>query len=381
VSAAGSSREPRVVHTVPALFGPKGTVGGAERYALELARNMAKRVPTTLLTFGDDAREERMGDLRIQVLRRQWRVRGQEHNPFGLALVPAVAHADVIHCHQQRVVASSVAAAVGRLRRRRVFVSDLGGGGWDISAYVSTDRWYHGHLHISEYSRRIYRHQGKPWAHVIYGGVDADTFRPAPRAATSLGRRVVYVGRLMPHKGVNDLVEAVPPDMPLELIGRPYHERFVGDLHRLAEGKDVLFRHDCDEAALVAAYQQAACVVLPSVYRTMYGDQTLIPELLGQTLLEGMACGIPAICTDVASMPEVVEDGVTGFVVPPNDPLALRAKLRWLADHPDEASAMGRAGRQRVLDRFHWGRVVEHCLEIYGASTHGSAGKKTSKKK
>ena len=52
-----------------------------------------------------------------------------------------------------------------------------------------------------------------------------------------------------------------------------------------------------------------------------------MPELLGQTLIEGMACGTPAICTDVASMPEVVEDGVTGFVVPPNDPAYLGAKL------------------------------------------------------
>ena len=49
--------------------------------------------------------------------------------------------------------------------------------------------------------------------------------------------------------------------------------------------------------------------MLPSVYRTSIGTETAVPELLGQTLLEGMACEAPAICTDVASLPEIVEDG------------------------------------------------------------------------
>src|ERR1019366_2043454 len=107
------------------------------------------------------------------------------------------------------------------------------------------------------------------------------------------------------------------------------------------------------------------CVVLPSVYRSTYGDHSKVPELLGQTLLEGMACGVPVICTAVASMPEVVEDGVTGFIVPPNDPAALRARLMWLVAHPKDAAKMGDAGRRRVLSRFTWEGVVERCLAIY----------------
>jgi glycosyltransferase involved in cell wall biosynthesis len=64
-------------------------------------------------------------------------------------------------------------------------------------------------------------------------------------------------------------------------------------------------------------------------------------------------------------MPEVVEDGVTGFVVPPNDPAALRGRIAWLRDRPDEARAMGQAGRRRVLAHFTWPRVVERCLHAY----------------
>jgi glycosyltransferase involved in cell wall biosynthesis len=97
----------------------------------------------------------------------------------------------------------------------------------------------------------------------------------------------------------------------------------------------------------------------------MYGVHTCVPELLGQTLLEGMACGAPGLCTAVASLPEVVENGVTGFVVPPNDSAALSERLCWLRDHPQRAVEMGAAGRRRVLERFTWPAVVKRCLTIY----------------
>jgi glycosyltransferase involved in cell wall biosynthesis len=133
----------------------------------------------------------------------------------------------------------------------------------------------------------------------------------------------------------------------------------------LAAGKNVEFHCDFNDADLVNAYRTASCVVLPSVYRTMYGEESRVPELLGQTLLEGMSCGIPAICTNVASMPEIVEDGVTGFVVPPNDPMALGEKLIWIHQNSERAQSMGAAARNAVLQRFTWGKVVERCLDIY----------------
>lgn len=354
-----------VLHVLPRLFGHQdGVVGGAERYALELARHMANEVPTSLVCFGNEQeRHETMGQLKIHVIDRPWQVRQQPNNPMALRLLRDLRQASVVHCHQQHILASSFAAAVCRLSGRKVFVSDLGGGGWDISAYVSTDRWYHGHLHISEYSRSVFGHAGQPWAHVILGGVDTVRFSPGPQ---SMPRpRVLFAGRLMPHKGINDLINALPPGLELEVIGQPYDQRFVNDLKRMSQDKPVVFRYDCSDDALVEAYRSALCVVLPSVYRTMYGVESKVPELLGQTLLEGMACGAPAICTNVASMPEVVEDGVTGFVVPPNDPGALGEKLVWLRDHPDQARAMGEAGRARVLQLFTWRAVVRRCLQIY----------------
>ena len=362
----GQQFRPRVLHIVPALFGSQGVLGGAERYALELARYMAEVTPTRLLTFGAEARNERIGNLAIRVIGGAWQVEGRASNPVSSAIVGEVLKANVVHCHQQHILGSNLAALVARISGRKVFVTDLGGGGWDISGYISTDRWYNGHLHISEYSRRVFGQEGKPWSHVILGGIDTEKFSPC--SSVPCDGSVVFVGRLLPHKGINYLVQGLPPDVPLKVIGQCMDERYLRDLQKLASGKRVTFQHDATDDDIVLAYRSALCVVLPSVYRHVYGEETKVPELLGQTLLEGMACGAPGICTDVASMPEIIEDERSGFIVPPNDPSAICQKIVWLRDHPDTVAQMGSAARQRVLDKFTWPTVVQRCMEIYSRS-------------
>jgi glycosyltransferase involved in cell wall biosynthesis len=353
----------RVLHLAPALFGPSGVVGGAERYALELARHMADRVPTRLVTFGARAEQKQEGNLAIRVLANTWHVRGQASNPLSASIIQEMLNADVVHCHQRHIMMSTVAAAAGRLTGRRVFVTELGGGGWDISAYVSTDRWFHGHLHISEYSRNVYGHAGKSWARVILGGVDSNRFFPdpaTPRSATPL-----FVGRMLPHKGIADLIAALPDHMALNIVGPRNGTGNIDLLTAQAGDKSVRFWHDIDDRMLVDAYRRALCLVLPSVYRFGHGEETKVPELLGQTMLEAMACGTPVICTRVASMPEVVAEGQTGFIVEPGDRRALGDRLRWLAAHPHEAAVMGAEGRRAVLERFQWTQVVQRCLDAY----------------
>ncbi len=356
---------PRVLHLVPALFGPDGVVGGAERYSLELARHMAKVVPTRLATFGDEAEEREIGGLGVRVISRAWHVRRQQSNPWSAEIFREIVQADVVHCHQQHVLMSSTAAAFCRMTGRPVFATDLGGGGWDISAYTSTDGWFDGHLHISEYSRNVFGHDGNRRARIILGGVDTEKF--TPDAGIARTGRVLFVGRLLPHKGVADLIAGLPAGMHLDLIGPATHAAHLEYLKQCAAGKLVSFRHGCDDAELIDAYRKALCTVLPSVYRTPDGAETKVPELLGQTLLESMACGTPVICTRVASMPEIVEDGRTGFVVEPGDYRAMHERLEWLAAHPAEALAMGAAGRATVVARFQWSQVVRRCLDAYAA--------------
>ena len=356
----------RVVHVVPAMFSTTdGIVGGAERYVHELARHMAEATNTTLLTFGNEDRTETCGPLRIRVLGHSHFVRGQRSNPISAGLLGELRKADTIHCHQQHVVASSVSAVFGRLTGKPVFVTDLGGGGWDISGYVSTDSWYRGHLHISEYSRRIFGHAESPRARVILGGVDTKKF--SPDASVVRDGSILFVGRLAPHKGIDMLIESMPADVRLDVIGRPFDDTYLRHLYVLSEGKSVVWHHDCDDVALVNAYRRASCVVLPSVHESAWSKRTEVPELLGQTLLEAMACGAPVVCTDVASMPEIVLDGDCGTIVPPNDLPALGNAVRRIAHDRELGTRLGSAGRRRALELFTWQSVVDRCLAAYAA--------------
>jgi glycosyltransferase involved in cell wall biosynthesis len=352
----------KILHIVPALFGaPDGTLGGAERYALELARNMSRHTETRLLAFGASDRRERADQLDIRVIGGSRFIRDQRQNPFNLRILPEILWADVIHVHQRHILTATLSALVGRFTGRKVFVTDLGGGGWDISAYVNTDRWFDGHLHISEYSRRIAGHQGLNRARVIYGGVDAARFKPSKAE----GGALLFVGRVIPHKGVDVLIAALPEAVELRIVGPESEQDYSRLLRAASVGKRVRFLGAVNDEELPGIYQGAFAIVLPSVYRDCYGRSTQVPELLGQTLLEGMACGLPAIATSVASLPEVVDNGRTGFLVPPNDSPALRRAIEGLAFDRGRAREIGAAAREWVQERFSWETTVARCLAAY----------------
>ena len=125
----------------------------------------------------------------------------------------------------------------------------------------------------------------------------------------------------------------------MDIIGRPYDNQHFQHLVQLAKGKKVRFLTTASDADVVEAYRRAMCVVLPSVYETdEYKTNT--PELLGQTLLEGMACGAAGIATNVASLPEVVEDGVSGILVEPNNAEALRLAIVELVENQERHRQM-----------------------------------------
>jgi glycosyltransferase involved in cell wall biosynthesis len=350
-----------VSHVVPMLFDAQdGILGGAERYAFELARHMADVVPTSLITFGEHPVERHAGNLRIRVFRPSTIVREERTNPFSLRALKAALSARIIHTHQTHILLSSIAALVSKVTRNAVFTTDCGGGGFDISQFIRTDGWYRGHLHVSEYSRHVFGHASLSSARVIFGGVDTTKFTPGPGGGGAL-----FVGRLLPHKGVDVLIQALPPELPLTVAGTSLHPQYREKLAALARGKAVRFLEAPTDTELVALYQGADVIVLPSVYTDCYGNTTRVPELLGQTLLEGMASGLPAIATRVASLPEVVEDKVTGLLVEPNDLGQLRTALHWVQSNPARARLMGAAGRERVISRFSWAATVQRCLAAY----------------
>lgn len=358
-----------LLHLSPTWFGPASVIGGAERYAWELARACARRTPTTFVSFADRAADRTDGRLRVRLLPNRPRSRATlAGNPFAPALYREIARADVIHCHQADTYPTNAAILAGRLLGKRVFVSDLGGG----HAHAPSLRLpilprATGMLLLSEYSRALWAREPagrRPRrAAVVYGGVD-DRFVPG---GTVVPNQVLFVGRLVRHKGIEHAIAAIGGDTTLIVAGRPYDPPYVEMLKTAAAGKRVEFREHVGDEALPSLYAESVATVLPSVYSTWGGGETVVPELLGLAALESMACGTPAIVTRVGSLPEIVEDGVTGFVVPPNDPAAIRHAIEALVTDPARRAEMGRRARAAVEARFTWDATARRCMEAYAA--------------
>jgi glycosyltransferase involved in cell wall biosynthesis len=356
----------RVLHVVPGLFGESGEFfGGAERYSFELALAMSRLAPTTLLTFASKNSIGQIGDLELITLKNWINVRRFRFDPFNPMALLHLKRAAVIHCHQTHKLMTGIIALRGRVFGKPVFTTDLGGGGVGLHQLVDTDGWFAGHLHISQFSRDQSGQADLSSARVIYGGIDAHKFRPDPAAPDRTD--VLFVGRLLPHKGIDYLIEGADPETPVKIIGRPFrHAMFYYEyLLKLAEHKNVTFLTNCTDEDLIKAYQRALCVVLPSVYDDRFGDHHSIPELLGLTLLEGMSCETPALCTNVGSLPEIVVDHECGFIVPPNSADALGEKLSWLKREYARGREMGAAARRRAMLNFSWDTAAAECLKAY----------------
>ena len=356
-----------ILHIVPMLFDGQGRVrGGAERYSLELAKQQARSGPVRLVSFGARDEQALVDGVDVRIIGGDWADRGRAHDPASTAILGHIRSAAVVHCHQREVRISKLSAMAARVARKRVVVTDHGGGAWSWASRIPAYRLFHAHLHVSEFSRALSGHPASPRTAVIGAGVDTERYAPA--AAGNGSRRVLFVGRLLPHKGVDYLIEGLPAGLGLDVVGPASDARYVGDLEELARGRDVAFHHDWDDARAAGAYKAALCVVLPSVHRDRYGSEHIAPELLGQTLLEGMASGAPAICTAVGGMPEVVVAGETGFIVPPNDPQALGDALARLAANARERTRMAERARARVLEHFTWDAVDRRCRAAYGTA-------------
>jgi glycosyltransferase involved in cell wall biosynthesis len=357
----------KVAQISPAFFSPDSVIGGGERYALEISRRLSRLAEVTLITFSRSA--ERLSvELDEQLEIRRYPVKhfvdGNRANPASVTFLRDLRSFDVLHCYGHPQVVTDLCIAFAKIYRKKLFVTDIGGGGACVSTYLSkigidTRRLIGGFLLLSSYSARRYQSYLER-VRVIYGGVDAGFFRPLPLPRR---RRVLFVGRLISAKGINYLIEATDSE-PLRIVGQPYDERYFRMLRDLALGRPVEFCTDISDGDLVSEYSSALVTAVPSVEVDVYGNRQS-GELLSLVALESMACGTPVIATRCGALPEVVEDGVTGFLVPPGDPKALREKIEFLMNRPETAKAMGAAGRERVVRLFTWERVAARCLQAY----------------
>lgn len=346
----------------PTYFAPESVLGGGERFAEELARAMADRAEVKLVSFGPRAfRETPKPGFERVILKSRTRDR---MTPFSAGLFRELSGADVIHCHQYFTLPTFLAALSGRLRGSRVFVSDLGGGGWTPGYQVDQSRWIAAHLPISKYAARTLPGRNRTFR-VIHGGVDLARYPMRPELAHD--DSVVFLGRVLPHKGIHVLIEGLPPGMTLHVIGPATDPAYLEWLRTMAPGKDVRFHGALPDPEVIAHLSRALALVHPTPVDA--SGSAGVNELFGLALVEALACGCPVIASDAASLPEIVTHGQDGLLVPPNRPEAIREAILRLRDDPALWRRLAEAARRTVEERFTWDRVVDRCLAAYGEAS------------
>jgi glycosyltransferase involved in cell wall biosynthesis len=239
--------------------------------------------------------------------------------------------------------------------------------------------------YFAEQTRRAWpQYAGR--CRTVYNGVTLEEFEGATLERKN-PKRLLFVGRISPDKGVHVLVEAFAqvlakhPTAELKIVG-PFatlpksfclsmaQEKIVQDLARFygrpyvdqlrelmtpATAKQIEIVGPIPRPDLVNQFKTAGVLVLPSIY----------PEGFGIPIVEAGACYTPAVCARRGGMPEVVEDGKTGLIVEATDVNGLALALNRLLDDESLRRSMGQAAQQRVVNNFTWDRIADALLAEY----------------
>jgi D-inositol-3-phosphate glycosyltransferase len=212
--------------------------------------------------------------------------------------------------------------------------------------------------------RRMGLPQGK--AVVVPCGVDLTRFTPkGPGGRRRQRFRLACVTRLVPRKGVDDVIRAVAllPDTELLVAGGPPRER-LAESEEAVRLLDLAARHDVsDRVHLLGSIPRDA---VPRLMRS--ADAVVCTpwyEPFGMVALEAMACGRPVVASAVGGLVDTVADGVTGVLVPPRQPAVLAHALRRLLTDPFSLETFGFAAADRAAARYGWPRIAADTERAY----------------
>ncbi|MDR1214289.1 MAG: glycogen synthase [Propionibacteriaceae bacterium] len=325
-----------------------------------------------------------------------------------VAMAAAVPAVDLVHSHTWYANLAGLLAGKFRsiphvvtshsLEPHRPWKAEQLGGGYNLSLWAERTAFLDAAavIAVSAGMRRdvlaSYGDLDPSRVHVVHNGVDTDEFQPDPTCDQLIQwgvdpdqPLVVFVGRVTRQKGLVHLVRAAQrfdPDTQLLLLaGAPDTPQIAAEfeqtLTHLSQTRAgvIWIERMVSRAALRQALTQATVFACPSIY-----------EPLGIVNLEAMACQTAVVASAVGGIPEVVEDGQTGLLVPydpdrADDPewidafeTAFAESVNRLTRDRESAQRMGRAGRQRCLDHFAWPQIARQTIAVYERAQAWFAG-------
>lgn len=384
---------------------PPHVYGGAGVHVAELAKVLRRSVDVEVHCFDGP----RPGDPDVHGYDEPAELAGANAalRTFGvdLSMVAGVDGTDLVHSHTWYAnLAGHLAGLLHgvphvltahSLEPLRPWKAEQLGGGYALSSWAERTAYEAaaGVIAVSGGMRddilRVYPQVDPAKVHVVHNGIDLDAWqRPSDAGEVAAKARalgvdpsrpaVVFVGRITRQKGLPYLLRAaelLPDDVQLVLCaGAPDTPEILAEVTGLVEGLRtkrsgvVWIDRMLPRDELVAVLASSTLFVCPSIY-----------EPLGIVNLEAMAVGLPVVGTATGGIPEVVDDGVTGRLVPieqvqdgTGTPLhpeefvhALGAALTEMVSDPARAAAWGVAARQRVEDHFSWSAVADRTVEVY----------------
>lgn len=199
---------------------------------------------------------------------------------------------------------------------------------------------------------------------VVPIGIDLSRFTPREKLAAQPTQsdlfKLLFVGRLRYYKGLDTLLKALVhiPETHLTIVGiGPMEAEWKALSQELGLTERVTFAGEIDDAHLPAYYQQADLFVLPANARA---------EAYGIVLIEAMASGLPCVTTELGTGTSwIVQDGITGFIVPPQDPPILAQAINTLRTNETLRQQFGRAALARAQAEFSQQVMVDNIIQIY----------------
>lgn len=316
-----------------------------------------------------------------------------------LAMAKDTLDADIVHCHTWYTQMGGLLAGklwdipfvltTHSLEPLRPWKAEQLGTAYHLSSWMERTaiEGADAVIAVSKETRNdVFEHFGavESKTHVIHNGIDLDEYKPTAETA-ALERRgvdpdkpyVLFVGRITRQKGIIHLVDAIehidPAVQVVLLAGAPDTEHIAREMEdhvaraRSKRSGVIWVDEMVDRAEVIEFYSNAAVFCCPSVY-----------EPFGIINLEAMACETPVVASRIGGIPEVVDDGETGYLVDlslepgtftPTDPegfsRALAEGINRIAADPELARRMGAAGRRRAEEHFSWRAIARKTLDLY----------------